>query len=218
MPEFPVLLILNLKGKRRLEKVQLLAHDYMIPQRVALYCGNFTKNSEKKIWKQIGFVKFNENAIGGQQELKTIDLRKLNIQGQYLKLELHQCYNNLRNRFNQVALEAINISGDRVTNEAEDLAQQYLDHADNDLQNEGLPHYNREYHTVCSRDLLLTKMTFLTLIPFIINHVILGVVVPKDKEEVLKSDNSRGQKISQSHGSCSYLRLFCISGVCCQIR
>ena len=110
----------------------------MIPQRVALYCGDFSNKLEKKIWKKVGFVTFNENSNGKQRELKTINLGEFNIKGQYLKLEVHECYNNRRNLFNKVAIEAINIIGDQLPNEAEDLAQRYLKRADNDLYEEGL--------------------------------------------------------------------------------
>ena len=50
--------------------------------------------------------------------------------GQYLKLEVHECYNNRRNLFNKVALEAINIVGEHLPDEAALLADRYLKRAD----------------------------------------------------------------------------------------
>ena len=61
--------------------MQLLGHTFMIPQRVALYCGDFSNRSEKKIWKKIGFITFAENVDGKQRELKTINLHELNVKG-----------------------------------------------------------------------------------------------------------------------------------------
>ena len=63
---------------------------------------SFSNRLEKKIWKKIGYVTFNENSSGKQRELKTINLNDFNVKGQYLKLEVHECYNNKRNLFNKV--------------------------------------------------------------------------------------------------------------------
>ena len=96
LPEFPVLLILNLKGKSQLTKIQLLGHAYMIPQRVTLYCGDFTNKHEKKIWKKIGYITFNENSAGKQRELKTISLHEFNVQGRVAKLRIRAYHRNLK--------------------------------------------------------------------------------------------------------------------------
>ena len=105
MPEFPVHVILDLKSKSQVTKIQVLGHTYMIPQRVVLYGGDFSNKFEKKIWKKIGYITFNENASGKHRELKTINLHEFNIQAQYLKFEVHECFNNRRNLFNKVAIE-----------------------------------------------------------------------------------------------------------------
>ena len=56
--DFPQSIICKLNAECNLRKVQLLGHNYMIPQRVVLYVGNFHNKYEKHIWKKIGFVTF----------------------------------------------------------------------------------------------------------------------------------------------------------------
>ena len=102
----------------------------MIPQHITLFCGDFEK---KRTWRKIGFTTFNENKAGLQRELKTINLHEFHIQGQYLKLEVHKCYNNRRNLFNKVSLEAVYIIGTKVVTKLPQSAQKKLRQAEGDV-------------------------------------------------------------------------------------
>ena len=75
--DFPQSIICKLECESTLRKIQLLGHNFLIPQRVVLYIGNFNNKYEKHIWKKIGFVTFSDNANTNfkQRELKTINLK-----------------------------------------------------------------------------------------------------------------------------------------------
>lgn len=107
-----------------MRKIQLLGHNFLIPQRVVLYIGNFNNKYEKHIWKKIGFVTFSDNANTNykQRELKTINLKDMNISGQYIKFEVYQNHSNKKNIFNQVAIDAINFMGTPKPDKAKEMA------------------------------------------------------------------------------------------------
>ena len=64
----------------------------------------------------------NRNTNYKQRELKTINLKDLNICGQYIKFEIYQNHDNKKNIFNQVAIDAINVTGAPKPDKAVDLA------------------------------------------------------------------------------------------------
>ena len=111
-----------------MRKIQLLGHNFLIPQRVVLYIGNFNNKYEKHIWKKIGFVTFSDNANTNykQRELKTINLKDMNISGQYIKFEVYQNHSNKKNIFNQVAIDAINFMGTPKPDKAKEMADRYV--------------------------------------------------------------------------------------------
>lgn len=56
--DYPQSIICKLATEAELRRIQLLGHNFLIPQRVVLYVGNFHNKYEKHIWKKIGFVTF----------------------------------------------------------------------------------------------------------------------------------------------------------------
>ena len=152
--DFPQSIICKLNAECNLRKVQLLGHNYMIPQRVVLNVGNFHNKYEKHIWKKIGFVTISgtfgiswsfpdDNAVKyknldnsktsyKQRELKTINLKDMDISGQYVKFEVYQNHDNKKNIFNQVGLDYIYITGEpkpEADPAAAELASKYLENA-----------------------------------------------------------------------------------------
>merc|ERR1712131_549195 len=132
--DFPQSIICKLNAECSLRKVQLLGHNYMIPQRVVLYVGNFHNKYEKHIWKKIGFVTFSDNSKTSykQRELKTINLKDMDISGQYVKFVVFQNHDNKKNIFNQVGLDYIYITGEpkpEADPAAAELASKYLENA-----------------------------------------------------------------------------------------
>ena len=89
----------------------MLGHQYMIPQKVVLFIGDFQPNSAKNVWRKIGFFTFLENPMEDQRELKTINLTQHVAIGQYIKMEIYEPYNKKSNLFNKVAIDAINLLG-----------------------------------------------------------------------------------------------------------
>jgi len=130
--DFPQSIICKLECESLLRKIQLLGHNFLIPQRVVLYIGNFNNKYEKHIWKKIGFVTFSDNANTSykQRELKTINLKDMDISGQYIKFEVYQNHANKKNIFNQVAIDAINFMGAPKPDLAKEMANRYLKRAE----------------------------------------------------------------------------------------
>lgn len=108
-----------LSGKCRIYKLQLVMHHYKIPTTALFYIGRRNKDGSEVIFSRIGFVfyapwspflltifsfvEFSDNKSTGfkTRELKTVDL---DVEGEYLKMELEKCHVNKMNLYNQVKI------------------------------------------------------------------------------------------------------------------
>ncbi|XP_040120128.1 centrosomal protein of 104 kDa isoform X4 [Oryx dammah] len=145
--QFPQEIVLQMVERCRIRKLQLLAHQYMIPSKVEFYISEslpeyFTPYQAER-FRRLGYVSLCDNEKTGckARELKSVYVDAV---GQFLKLIFHQNHVNKYNVYNQVALVAVNIIGDPAdfgdeTNitSREKLIDHYLGHNAEDPALEG---------------------------------------------------------------------------------
>nr|XP_020731793.1 centrosomal protein of 104 kDa isoform X4 [Odocoileus virginianus texanus] len=145
--QFPQEIVLQMVERCRIRKLQLLAHQYMIPSKVEFYISEslpeyFTPYQAER-FRRLGYVSLCDNEKTGckARELKSVYVDAV---GQFLKLIFHQNHVNKYNVYNQVALVAVNIIGDpadfgdesNITSR-EKLIDHYLGHNAEDPALEG---------------------------------------------------------------------------------
>lgn len=131
----------------RVRKLQLLAHQYLIPSKVEFYVSEslpeYFAPCQAERFRRLGYVSLCDNEKTGckARELKSVYVDAV---GQFLKLIFHQNHPNKYNIYNQVALVAINIIGDPVDfgdesniTSREKLIDHYLGHHTEDPALEG---------------------------------------------------------------------------------
>lgn len=106
---YPQQMIITFENRLRLRKIQILSHDYMISQRIDLFCSS-DETSTDNSYKRLGYVNLSDNQHTGFQarELKSINI---DITCHSLKILLQKNHINKFNLFNQVSIVAINIIG-----------------------------------------------------------------------------------------------------------
>ncbi|XP_075695608.1 centrosomal protein of 104 kDa isoform X2 [Rhinoderma darwinii] len=133
--QYPQEIVIQMVERCRIRKLQLLAHQYMISSKIEFYISEslpeyFTPYQTER-FHRLGYVALSDNEKTGYKarELKSV---YVDAAGQYLKLIFHKNYTNRYNLYNQVALIAINIIGDPVDYNEENvptrekLIDQYL--------------------------------------------------------------------------------------------
>ncbi|KAJ0036134.1 hypothetical protein NQD34_004811 [Periophthalmus magnuspinnatus] len=127
---YPQTLTLELEERSRVRKLQLLAHQYMIPSRVDFHIGDSLPTSSPL--HKLGYVSLSDNQ---QTAFKARELKSVHVDsiGTHLRITLHENHANPHNRYNQVALVAINVLGDSLDGNifntmpsCEQLMEQYL--------------------------------------------------------------------------------------------
>ncbi|XP_054439880.1 centrosomal protein of 104 kDa isoform X1 [Pteronotus mesoamericanus] len=144
--QFPQEIVVQMVGRCRMRKLQLLAHQYMIPSKVEFYVSEslpecFAPHQAER-FRRLGYVSLCDNEKTGcrARELKSVHVDAV---GQFLKLVFHQNHTNKYNIYNQVALVAINIIGDPADLDESNLASReklidhYLGHSTEDPALEG---------------------------------------------------------------------------------
>ncbi|KAM5323367.1 centrosomal protein of 104 kDa isoform 2-T2 [Glossophaga mutica] len=145
--QFPQEILVQMVERCRIRKLQLLAHQYLIPSKVEFYVSEslpeFFGPCQAERFRRLGYVSLCDNEKTGckARELKSVYVDAV---GQFLKLVFHQNHANKYNVYNQVALVAINIIGDPAdfgdeSNLAsrEKLIDHYLGHSAEDPALEG---------------------------------------------------------------------------------
>jgi len=131
----------------RIRKLQLLAHQYMIPSKVEFYISEslpeYFVPYQAERFRRLGYISLCDNEKTGckARELKSVYVDAV---GQFLKLIFHENHVNKYNIYNQVALVAVNIIGDpadfgdesNITSR-EKLIDHYLGHNSEDPALEG---------------------------------------------------------------------------------
>ncbi|XP_040285257.1 centrosomal protein of 104 kDa isoform X2 [Bufo bufo] len=122
--QYPQEIVIQMVERCRIRKLQLLAHQYMISSKIEFYISEslpeyFTPYQTER-FRRLGYVALSDNEKTGYKarELKSVYVDAV---GQYLKLIFHKNFSNRYNLYNQVALIAINIIGDPVDENEENL-------------------------------------------------------------------------------------------------
>ncbi|XP_043429544.1 centrosomal protein of 104 kDa isoform X3 [Prionailurus bengalensis] len=145
--QFPQEIVLQMVERCRIRKLQLLAHQYMIPSKVEFYVSEslpeYFVPYQAERFRRLGYVSLCDNEKTGcrARELKSVYVDAV---GQFLKLTFHENHLNKYNIYNQVALVAVNIIGDpadfgdesNITSR-EKLIDHYLGHNTEDPALEG---------------------------------------------------------------------------------
>nr|XP_061802152.1 centrosomal protein of 104 kDa-like [Nerophis lumbriciformis] len=118
---YPQHITLQLVERTRVKKLQLLAHHYLIPAKVEFYIGDSPSDPRTSEFigqlHRLGYVSLSDNEKTGfrTRELKSVHVDAI---GTYLRIAFHKNYANRHNRYNQVALVAINVLGDPLGSSA----------------------------------------------------------------------------------------------------
>nr|XP_035945449.1 centrosomal protein of 104 kDa isoform X5 [Halichoerus grypus] len=145
--QFPQEIVLQMVERCRIRKLQLLAHQYMIPSKVEFYVSEslpeYFVPYQAERFRRLGYISLCDNEKTGckARELKSVYVDAV---GQFLKLIFHENHANKYNIYNQVALVAVNIIGDpadfgdesNITSR-EKLIDHYLGHNSEDPALEG---------------------------------------------------------------------------------
>ncbi|XP_021539680.1 centrosomal protein of 104 kDa isoform X3 [Neomonachus schauinslandi] len=145
--QFPQEIVLQMVERCRIRKLQLLAHQYMIPSKVEFYISEslpeYFVPYQAERFRRLGYISLCDNEKTGckARELKSVYVDAV---GQFLKLIFHENHVNKYNMYNQVALVAVNIIGDpadfsdesNITSR-EKLIDHYLGHNSEDPALEG---------------------------------------------------------------------------------
>ncbi|XP_050702856.1 centrosomal protein of 104 kDa-like isoform X2 [Eriocheir sinensis] len=114
---YPQQVIIRLQERSHLSKLQLLAHQHLIPERIDLYIGDVEEDKDVALhnasFTLLGHLKLSDNTHSKYKarELKSVTL---SCTGIYLKLTLHKNHVNRLNLYNQVGLVGVNVLGNEV--------------------------------------------------------------------------------------------------------
>ncbi|KAM6981797.1 centrosomal protein of 104 kDa [Tautogolabrus adspersus] len=133
---YPQHITLQLGERSRVRKLQLLAHQYLIPAKVEFHIGETLPEISTQGFpgplRRLGYVSLSDNEKTGfkARELKSVHVDAI---GTFLRITFHRNYENRFNLYNQVALVAINVLGDSLDGNAfntipsrEQLIEHYL--------------------------------------------------------------------------------------------
>ncbi|KAL1513775.1 hypothetical protein ABEB36_003140 [Hypothenemus hampei] len=113
--EFPQEIVLQITKKCVLNKIQILAHQFLIPSKVEFYCSkedeNFINDLKNITWEYVGYITLTSNQTTEfkSRELKSVNVPK--IEARFVKLSLFKNHDIEFNIHNQVSLIAINVIG-----------------------------------------------------------------------------------------------------------
>ncbi|XP_039979268.1 centrosomal protein of 104 kDa-like, partial [Xiphias gladius] len=133
---YPQHITLQLVERSRVRKLQLLAHQYLIPAKVEFHIGDtLPETSTPGVpgqLRRLGYVSLSDNE---KTDFKARELKSVHVDaiGTYLRITFHKNHVNDYNHYNQVALVAINVLGDSLDGTAfntipsrEQLIEHYL--------------------------------------------------------------------------------------------
>ncbi|GAA6223456.1 centrosomal protein of 104 kDa [Lates japonicus] len=133
---YPQHITLQLVERSRVRKLQLLAHQYLIPTKVEFHIGGSLPETSTAGFpgqlRRLGYVSLSDNEKTGfkARELKSVHVDAI---GTYLRITFHKNHVNIYNHYSQVALVAINVLGDALDGNAfntipsrEQLIEHYL--------------------------------------------------------------------------------------------
>ncbi|KAG7213695.1 hypothetical protein KM043_002936 [Ampulex compressa] len=109
---YPQELILRLHRPTKLTRIQVLAHQYLIPEKLEIWTSRDENASVSTDFNYLGYITLSDNAstMYKSRELKSVALPE--TEAISLKLRLHKPHSNAHNVHDQVGLIAINILGE----------------------------------------------------------------------------------------------------------
>ncbi|XP_034949351.1 centrosomal protein of 104 kDa isoform X2 [Chelonus insularis] len=109
---YPQELILRLQGPAKITRIQVLAHQYLIPEKLEIWTTREENASVNTAFNYLGYITLsdNESTLYKSRELKSVALPE--TEANSLKLRLHKPHQNSHNVHEQVGLIAINIIGE----------------------------------------------------------------------------------------------------------
>ncbi|OAD62722.1 hypothetical protein WN48_07538, partial [Eufriesea mexicana] len=109
---YPQELILRLQGPTKLTRIQVLVHQYLIPEKLEIWASKEENASVTTKFSYLGYIMLSDNAstMYKSRELKSAALPEKEAVS--LKLRLHKPHSNAHNIYQQVGLIAINILGE----------------------------------------------------------------------------------------------------------
>nr|CAD7423266.1 unnamed protein product [Timema monikensis] len=111
---YPQELVFQLHHIATVQRIQVLAHQYLIPEKLELWSSN-PRADECDVtveqFEYLGFITLSDNQSTGfkSRELKSVTVPSCTAK--YLKLRLHENHKNSLNVYNQVGLIALNVLG-----------------------------------------------------------------------------------------------------------
>lgn len=127
---YPQDIVLQLNGRARIKKIQILSHQYLITSKIEIFIGDVAEETQVDIknvrYIRLGYISLstNEKTNFRARELKSV---QVDATGYFLKLNLHKNYINKHNLYNQVGIVAINIIGDEVLDDAKHVSTPILE-------------------------------------------------------------------------------------------
>ncbi|KAK0170867.1 hypothetical protein PV328_008662 [Microctonus aethiopoides] len=112
---YPQELILRLHGPAKLTRIQVLAHQYLIPEKLEIWTTQEDNASVTTSFNYLGYITLsdNESTLYKSRELKSVALPE--TEALSIKLRLHKPHRNAHNIHEQVGLIAINVMGEPYT-------------------------------------------------------------------------------------------------------
>ncbi|XP_011351568.1 centrosomal protein of 104 kDa isoform X4 [Ooceraea biroi] len=109
---YPQELILRLHSPTKLTRIQVLAHQYLIPEKLEIWTTREENASTSTDFSYLGYITLSDNAstLYKSRELKSVALPE--TEALSLELRLHKPHTNAHNTYCQVGLIAINILGE----------------------------------------------------------------------------------------------------------
>ncbi|CAB4008149.1 Hypothetical predicted protein, partial [Paramuricea clavata] len=134
---YPQEIILMLQESMRIRKLQILAHQYLIPTKIEIFIGSIPEGQSSSLltckFKRLGHVSLVDNQTTDykSRELKSVHL---DAHGQFVKLFIHKNHVNKYNLYNQVQIIATNVIAENIesfhefndSSSANKLVDQYM--------------------------------------------------------------------------------------------
>uniref|UniRef100_A0A1B6L5S4 UVR domain-containing protein n=1 Tax=Graphocephala atropunctata TaxID=36148 RepID=A0A1B6L5S4_9HEMI len=119
---YPQEVVLRLHSTAILHQIQILAHQYLISERIDLFVGPeeyaddmADEDATKLPFEYLGYITLSDNQ---STEFKSRELKSITVPPfsptSYVKLRLYQNHNNDLNLYNQVSIVAIQLIGDEL--------------------------------------------------------------------------------------------------------
>ncbi|XP_048873244.1 centrosomal protein of 104 kDa isoform X2 [Brienomyrus brachyistius] len=138
---YPQEVTLRLVERSRVRRIQLLAHQHLIPSKIEFHMGDNPVGPGH--FHRLGYVSLSDNEKTGYKarELKSVHVDAV---GTHLRLTFHKNYASPHNLYNQVALIAVNVLADAVDSDlphvsltTDQLIEHYLNNTQQDTSLNG---------------------------------------------------------------------------------